>query len=139
MKRKDLAADFQPCPPEIALIWLLRIVALYCLLFGVFYWVKLIGYYPGLTWRFDLMPVHWRIAAASLAVLYPFAAIGLWLLASWGPVIWFVCAAIEVAMYGYFSTLYGERLLFIYVQFAIALAYTGLRVAIWQCKRKAAR
>ncbi len=34
------------------------------------------------------MPVHWQVATVTLAVFFPFAAVGLWMLASWGPVIW---------------------------------------------------
>ena len=68
------------------------LIAAYCLLFGVLYWIRLIGYYAGPLWRFDLMPVHWRVAGVMLAAFFPFAAIGLWMLASWGPVIWFICA-----------------------------------------------
>ena len=40
---------------------------------------------------------------------FPFAAIGLWMLASWGPVIWFICAATETVMYLGFPELFGQR------------------------------
>ena len=39
--------------------------------------MRLIGFYDGPLWRFDLMPVHWQIAAVTLSVFYPFAASGL--------------------------------------------------------------
>jgi hypothetical protein len=76
-----------PSGVEVAFSWFQRIVAVYCLLFGVLYWVRLVGFYPGPLWRFDLMPIHWQVAAVTLAVLFPIAAAGLWMLASWGPVI----------------------------------------------------
>jgi hypothetical protein len=87
-----------PSVAELTFAWFHRVIALYCLLFGVLYWVRLIGYYDGALWRFDLMPVHWQVAAVTLAALFPFAAIGLWMLASWGPVIWFICAATETVV-----------------------------------------
>jgi hypothetical protein len=93
----------------LAYQWFNRAVAVWCLLLGLSYWVRLIGYYKGELWRFDLMPPHWQVAAVVLAVLFPFAASGLWMLASWGPVIWFICAAAETIMYAGFPELYGER------------------------------
>ena len=89
----------RPTILEAAFVWFQRLIAGYCLLFGILYWVRLIGVYDGPLWRFDLMPVHWQIAAVTLAVFFPFAAIGLWMLASWGPVIWVICAVTETVMY----------------------------------------
>jgi len=127
---------FRQSLAETGFAWFLRAVALYCLLFGVLYWVRLIGIYPGDLWRFDLMPVHWQIAAIVLAVLYPFAAIGLWMLASWGPVVWVVCAAIEITMYGILGNLYGGRWMVAAAHLAVAAIYMGFRIVIWRQKRK---
>ena len=44
-----------------------------------------------------------------LAVFFPFAAIGLWMLASWGPVIWFICAVTETVMYVGFPEMFGKH------------------------------
>ncbi|MDQ2633179.1 MAG: DUF6163 family protein [Pseudomonadota bacterium] len=118
---------------EVAFAWFQRLVAGYCLLFGVLYWVRLIGIYDGPLWRFDLMPVYWQVAAVTLAVFFPFAAIGLWMLASWGPVIWAICAATETVMYFFFPDLYGYRLLIVASHLAVALVYLAFRLAIhWQ-------
>ena len=115
--------------------WFQRLVAAYCLLFGVLYWVRLIGYYDGPLWRFDLMPVHWQVAAVMLAVFFPFAAAGLWMLASWGPVIWFICAVTEVVMYAGFPDLFGHRLLIVASHTAVAVLYLVFRVVIHLQKR----
>jgi len=40
-------------------------------------------------------------------VLYPVAAIGLWLRGAWGPVIWSAAAAMEIAMHQVFATTFG--------------------------------
>ncbi len=103
--------DDQLTKPEETLaytgfVWFHRIVAVYCLVFGVTYWVRLIGIYDGPLWRFDLMPLHWQLASASLAALFPVAAIGLWMMVSWGPVIWLAAAAGEVIMHFGFPQLY---------------------------------
>ncbi len=125
-----------PTLTEQAFVWFQRLVAGYCLLFGVLYWVRLIGLYDGPLWRFDLMPVHWQVAAVTLAVFYPFAAIGLWMLASWGPVIWVICAVTETAMYFFFQDLYGHRLLIVSSHLAVAVLYIAFRLFIhWQRRR----
>ena len=118
--------------------WFHRIIAAYSLLFGVLYWVQLIGIYDGTNWRFDLMPLHWRVASVTLAVLFPFAASGLWMLASWGPVIWFICASIEVVMYVGFPELYGARLEIVASHVLVALLYCAFRVLFFIRKRKEA-
>ncbi|THF59806.1 DUF6163 family protein [Ollibium composti] len=126
-----------PSGVEVAFSWFQRIVAVYCLLFGVLYWVRLVGFYPGPLWRFDLMPIHWQVAAVTLAVLFPIAAAGLWMLASWGPVIWFICAATETAMYGGFSPLFGERLPIVAAHAVVALLYIAFRIVLHWRKRQA--
>lgn len=129
----------KPTAAEQAFVWFERLIAGYCLLFGVLYWIRLIGFYNGALWRFDLMPVHWQVAAVALAVLFPFAAIGLWMLASWGPVIWFLCAATETIMYGAFPNLFGQRMPILASHAAVALFYVALRLLIhWQKRRAAA-
>jgi len=128
----------RPTTAETIFAWFLRVVAVYCLFFGVLYWIRLIGFYPGTLWRFDLMPVDWRVAATTLAVLFPFAAIGLWMLASWGPVIWFFCAVIESAMYAGFPALFGQRYPIVAAHGIVALIYIVLRLVIYFQSRETA-
>lgn len=128
----------QPSVIEVSFVWFHRVIAFYCLLFGLSYWIRLIGYHEGANWRFDLMPYYWQIASATLAVLYPFASIGLWTTASWGPVVWFACAAAEAVMFLGFSELFGTRDAIVISHAMVALLYTGFRIAIHMQKKKAA-
>jgi hypothetical protein len=116
---------------EAAFVWFQRIIAGYCLLFGVLYWIRLIGIYPGDLWRFDLMPIHWQVVSVSLAVLFPFAASGLWMLSSWGPVIWFICAGTEAVMYLGFPDLYGFRPTIGISHLGVVLLYLAFRIVIY--------
>jgi hypothetical protein len=78
------------------------------------------------------------VASVSLAVLFPFAASGLWMLASWGPVIWFLCAGIEVAMYAGFPDLFGARLDLVVVHLLVATLYGAFRgVFFLRARRRA--
>lgn len=130
-------SDLRPSVAEAAFVWFQRVIAAYCLLFGLLYWVRLIGLYSGPLWRFDLMPVHWQVATATLAVFYPFAAIGLWMLASWGPVIWFICAVTETVMYAFFPVLYGYRLSIVLSHALVIALYCTFRVVIYTQRRRA--
>lgn len=121
---------------ELAYQWLHRAVAALCLLFGLLYWVRLVGYYKGDLWRFDLMPSYWQVAAVSLAVLYPLAASGLWMLASWGPVIWLICAAAETVMFLGFPELYGHRMPVVVAHATIGLLFLAFRIALFVEQRR---
>ncbi len=127
-----------PSMTAVAFGWFQRAVALYCLLFGIYYWVRLMGIYPGSLWRFDLMPGQWQIATVTLAVFFPVAAIGLWVLSSWGPVIWFICAATETVMYGGLPERFGRLDPVLIVHLAVALVYAGFRIALFLQRRRAA-
>jgi hypothetical protein len=123
---------------ETVLVWLHRIVAVYCLLYGVLYWIRLIGLYDGLTWRFDTMPVYWQAAGVCLAVFFPFAAIGLWMLASWGPVVWAICAVTEIVIYAGFPQYFGTRWGTVGAHLLIAAFYGLLQLVIYLQKKRAA-
>ncbi len=124
---------------ESGFAWFQRIIAGYCLLFGVLYWIRLIGLHEGPLWRFDLMPPYWQVASVVLAAFFPFAAIGLWMLSSWGPVIWFICALTETIMYFGFPELFGHRVIILASHLLVALLYIAFRVVIVVQKRQADR
>ena len=138
-----MSIDSEPEPhwplTEMLMTAFLRLVALSCLYFGVRYWAMLIGYSDGGTGRFDLLNLPWRAAGAMLSVLYPVAAIGLWLRASWGPVIWVGIAMIEVAMHEVWPGIFGGWRLMTVTIAAIAVLYVGFRVAMFIDRRRARR
>ncbi len=124
--------------PVMALLLttLLRIVAIGCLYFGLQYWAMLIGYSQDGTARFDQLSLPWRTAAASLAVLYPVAAVGLWLRASWGPVVWIGIAASEIAMHEIWANIFGENRMMTMMIGSCALLYLVLRFGTYRERRK---
>jgi hypothetical protein len=130
---------FAPSTVELLFGWFQRIIAVYCLMFGILYWVRLVGYYEGALWRFDLMPVHWQIVTTTLAVFFPFAAAGLWMQASWGPVIWFICAVTETVMYLGFPDLFGAHHAVVASHAFAACLYATFRVVIGMQKAEANR
>jgi hypothetical protein len=126
-----------PSLAEVLFAWFQRIIAAYCLLFGILYWIKLIGFYHAPLWRFDLMPVHWQVAATVLAVFFPFAAAGLWMMASWGPVIWVICAVTETIMYAGLPALFGRNWGIVSSHIAVMALYVAFRFILHAQKRRA--
>lgn len=137
MRRDEETVIPLPTAAETAFVWFHRIMAGYCLLFGTLYWVRLAGIFPGADWRFDLMSAHWRIAATTLAILFPFAATGLWMTASWGAAIWFVCAAAEVAMYVGMPDQFGSKPAIVLSHTLVLALYVVFRLVIARQHRAA--
>ena len=116
---------------EILFVVFLRLVAASCFAFGLFYWGKLVGFTDGGAMRFDLMTTPWKIAATSLAVLFPVVALGLWLSVSWGPVLWVIAATAERAMYNVWPELFEPRPMVLVMHSLVAACYCLFRAGIW--------
>ena len=117
----------------------LRLVAVSCFWFGLNYWAMLIGFSFGGGGRFDLLPVPWRVAATALAVVYPVAALGLWLLVSWGPVIWVAAAGTEIVMFAVYPQIFGQKPLLVGLHAAVAVTFVLFRAAIFYQRVRQAR
>ncbi len=113
----------------------LRVVAIACLWFSLQYWAMLVGFSLHGQGRFDLLSLPWRAAASSLAVVFPVAALGLWLASSWGPVIWVIGAGAQILMYGFWSDVFGYNNLVMPMHGLIAVVYGLFRLAMWLEKR----
>lgn len=85
---------------------LLKVIGLVLLFFSISYWAKLVGISDAAI-GFDTLPTYWKVAGAALVVLMPVAALGLWGNNKWGIVVWFLVVAIEVVMYGFYTSLFG--------------------------------
>ncbi len=139
MYMSELRQHRRPSGLEWAFTWFMRLLALVVLASGVFYWIKLIGIYPGLLWRFDLMPWMWQTAVVALALLMPVAATGLWMRAEWGPVLWLVAAIGEISIYSVFARYFEYRPLIVGFNLACIAIYIVLRLLLWLEKRQKAK
>lgn len=112
-------------------VWLLRLAAIALFGLGLFYWIRLVGFYPGDLWRFDTMPVWWKVAVPALAVLYPVAGVGLWMTVSWGAVTWAIVALVEMIMHLVFRDLFGERTTLVFLHLFGLSLLLALRLTSW--------
>jgi Family of unknown function (DUF6163) len=94
---------------QTGFVWFLRMMAFFAMLSGITYWAQLVGIANETLPRFDLLPVHWQVPCVVLAVLFPCASMGLWMLTSWGIVLWGAALMIEIAMYGVWSETYADK------------------------------
>ncbi len=137
-----MEADSQTLPKTnltyLLYVVFLRLVAVSCLWFSLQYWAMLVGLSLGGAGRFDLLSLPWRTAASSLAVVFPVAALGLWLASSWGPVIWVIGAGGQVLMHGVWPEIFGSHALVISMHALIAVVYALFRLALWLEKRQRA-
>lgn len=116
---------------EFTFEWFCRGVAVCCLIFGLSFWVRLIGLYDGSLWRFDLMPLHWQVLSVVLSVLFPIAATGLWMAVSWGPVIWLAAAGIEAGTHFFFPDMFGARPAIVAFHAATIVIFIAFRVLLF--------
>ncbi len=58
---------------------------------------------------FETMDASERTGAVALACLDILAAVGLWIRAVWGPVMWAIAVIVETVMYSFLSDLFGSQ------------------------------
>jgi hypothetical protein len=116
--------------PKFLMTLFLRAVALACLWYGLHFWGDLIGYTAHGTRRFDLLATDLATANATLAVLYPVAAVGLWLRGAWGPVIWSAASVLEIVMHQVFADTFGADPIKMAAIAVVAAVYLVLRLWI---------
>jgi hypothetical protein len=81
---------------------------------------------------FDTMDVYGRTGAVALVCLDLFAAVGLWIRAVWGPVMWVIAAIVETAMYTFFSELFGSHSLRVAVHCVLIGIFLVLAAVNWR-------
>jgi len=109
----------------------LRFVAVLLLAAGLARAALILGMTPdGQT--FGDLPPAWRAGAAALVLIDLFAAVGLWMGATWGPVMWAVALAVEVSMYTVFADLFGFYPLRVVAHLALFAGFLVLLFIRWR-------
>jgi len=80
-----------------------RILALIFVLLTVLVWLRAVGFWEASGMRFDLMDAPNMAYTALLAVMFPVASVGLWTTLSWGRVVWFLAAGVQLLAFAGFS------------------------------------
>ena len=123
------ADDAGWAPPgwTVLLVWWMRTLAWVWVAKGLFNWSIVLGVNPNFP-NFSMLPQPLQATIVFFAAVDLLAAVGLWLAAPWGGVLWLICAASEViaAALGAATSLIGA--LGLVLDLALIVAYF---VASW--------
>jgi hypothetical protein len=108
------------------LVLFLRIMAVVSLMKGLYHWSQVCGIGVPHSQAFETRGVAWQTATVFFAVLDLVAAVGLWLAAAWGAVVWLTSVVSMAAVVFFFPQVYGFNLFIILVEFTLLVMYLGL-------------
>ena len=107
------------------LVLFLRFMACVSMLKGLYHWAVVIGI-VGPHDGFEAQGTPWQIATVFFAVIDLVAAVGLWLAAPWGAVVWLTAVVSMVAVEFLFPQVYGTSMLIIVVDLLLLGSYLVL-------------
>jgi hypothetical protein len=107
----------------------LRTMAGVSLAKGLYHWAMVIGIGQGPFSAFETSSTAWQAATMYFAVIDLVAAVGLWLAAAWGGVVWLTATISMAAIELLFPQVYGGRIVVVLVDVAMLIAYFSLAVA----------
>jgi len=92
------------------LVLFLRVMAGVSMLKGIYHWSRVCGIGVGPNELFEYHSITWQTATIFFAVIDLVAAVGLWLAAAWGAVIWLTAVASMLAVEILFPQVFGGGL-----------------------------
>ncbi len=110
----------------LRLVWFLRGMAVLSMLKELFHWSIVLGIGDGDDNNFTLHSLPWQAATVYFAVIDLVAAVGLWLAAVWGAVVWLTAGVSMAAVEVFFPQIYGGRLVVVLFELVLIGCYLGL-------------
>lgn len=110
------------------LVHFLRAMAAISMLAGLRYWGSICGFAFVPEGGFEAQPVAWQTATVFFAVIDLVAAVGLWLAAPWGAVVWLTSTVSMIVVEVFFPQVYDDMLVVILFHFPAIIAYLVLAV-----------
>ena len=98
-------------PWTARLVMFLRVMAAISMLKGLYHWAQVTGIFVEPGDMFETHSVAWQASTVFFAVLDLVAAVGLWLAAAWGAVIWLTSIASMITLDVFFPQVFGGGLL----------------------------
>ena len=109
------------------LVTFLRAMAGVSMIKGLYHWAVVCGFI-GPPDGFEYQPTPWQTATVFFAVIDLVAAVGLWLAAAWGAVVWLTSAVSMAAVEVFFPQVYGGRMLVVAAEFLLLFGYLFLAI-----------
>jgi len=108
------------------LVLFLRLMAGVSMLKGLYHWSWVCGIAVAPNEAFENHSIAWQSATVFFAVIDLVAAVGLWLAAAWGAVIWLTAVASMLAVEMFFPQVFGSGFLTVAVEGALLALYLWL-------------
>jgi hypothetical protein len=112
-------------PWTLRLVFFLRVMAAVSLLKGLYHWSRVCGILVDADDMFELHSIAWQSATVFFAVIDLVAAVGLWLAAAWGAVIWLTSVVSMIALDIFFPQVFHSGFAFDFAEF------TALAIYLW--------
>jgi hypothetical protein len=109
------------------LVIFLRVMAVLSMMKGLYHWAVVCGM-TGLEGGFEAQPLPWQTATVFFAVIDLVAAVGLWLAAAWGAVVWLTACVSMAAVEVIFPQVYGGRLAVVVFEAVLLCGYLFLAI-----------
>lgn len=110
------------------LVLFLRLMAAVSIIKGLYHWSQVCGVGAGVDGGFEAHTVAWQAATVFFAVLDLVAAVGLWLAAAWGAVVWLTSVVSMAAVEIIFPSVYGGSIAVVVIEMALLIIYLGLAI-----------
>ena len=108
------------------LVLFLRVMAGVSMLKGLYHWSWVCGIAVPPNAMFENHSIAWQSATVFFAVIDLVAAVGLWLAAAWGAVIWLTAVASMLAVEIFFPQVFGGGFLTVAVEGVLLALYLWL-------------
>ena len=110
------------------LVLFLRIMAGVSLVKGLYHWAQVCGIGAAADGGFESHSVAWQTATVFFAVIDLVAAVGLWLAAAWGAVVWLTAVVSMAVVEVFFPQVYGGSVLVVLVESTLLAVYLWLAI-----------
>jgi hypothetical protein len=100
-----------------------RIMAAISMLQGLYDWALVCGFGAEPYGGFESHDVHWQTATVFFAIIDLVAAVGLWLIAPWGVVLWLTSSVAMVSVEIFFPEVYGGNYLTVVAETTFVACY----------------
>ena len=104
------------------LVLFLRVMAIASMLKGLYHWAAVCGFI-GDAGGFEAHVQSWQATTVFFSVIDLVAAVGLWLVAPWGAVVWLTSTVTMIMIELFFNQVYGTDLIIVAAGVVAILAY----------------
>jgi hypothetical protein len=108
------------------LVLFLRVMAVVSMIKGLYHWSRVCGIGVEANELFEYHSIAWQAATVFFAVIDLVAAVGLWLAAAWGAVIWLTAVASMLAVEIFFPQVFGRGFIAILLEGGLLAIYLWL-------------